>query len=185
MTTSNQISPGMTLQLDSKIFRVESSVKVSVTKGVPFIKTKLKDLVTGEMVEKNFKVGQEVKEVSLKERRLEFLYTEAKNYVFLDIDDLDTVSVSREVIGDKANFLKEGIQLKAMFYGDAIFSVELPQFLELMVIKTESAESKISVSSASKIATVETGAQIEVPLFIETGDVIKVDTHSKEYIQRV
>lgn len=185
MTTSNQLSPGMTIELDAKIFRVESSIKVSVAKGVPFVKTKLKDLMSGETIEKNFKVGQEISEVTLKERRLEFLYTEGKEFVFLDIDNLDTVFVNRDVIGEKANFLKEGIQLKAMFYGDAIFSVELPQFLELMVIKTESPNSKISVSNASKIATVETGAQVEVPLFIETGDIIKVDTHSKEYIQRV
>ncbi len=185
MITSNQISPGTTIELDSKIYRVESSVKVSVAKGVPFIKTKLKDLTSGEVIEKNFKVGQEIKEVSLKQRRLEFLYTEGKDFVFLDIDDLDNVSVSRDVIGDKVNFLKEGIQLKAMFYGDTIFSVELPQFLELMVIKTETPEAKISVSGSNKIATVETGAQIEVPMFIETGDVVKVDTHSQEYIQRV
>jgi elongation factor P len=156
-----------------------------VAKGVPFVKTKLKELMSGDMIEKNFKVGQDIKEVALKERRLEFLYPEGREFVFLDIDHLDTFTVGRDVIGDKSNFLKEGIQLKAMFYGDTIFSVELPQFLELMVIKTESPNSKVSVSGPSKIATVETGAQLEVPLFIETGDIIKVDTHSKEYIQRI
>ena len=94
-------------------------------------------------------------------------------------------SLSSAIVGDKVNYLKEGIQIKAIFYGDTIFSVELPQFLELMTIKLEDLKSKISVSSASKIAILETGAKVEVPLFIEVGDIIKVDTHIGEYVQRI
>ncbi|MBI3211598.1 MAG: elongation factor P [Simkania negevensis] len=185
MTTSNQISPGMTLSLNGKIFRVESCVKVSVPKGTPFIKTKLKNLISEEMVEKNFKLDQTVKEVSLSERNLEFLYPEGKEYQFLDVDKLEIIPVPSDIVGDKVNYLKEGINLKALFYGETIFSVELPQFLELMVAKVEEIESKISVSQASRIAILETGARVEVPLFIEVGDVIKVDTHIGEYVQRI
>ena len=93
--------------------------------------------------------------------------------------------VSSDVVGEKVNYLKEGIQIKAMFYGSAIFSIELPQFLELMIVKLEDMKSKVSVSSASKIAILETGAKVEVPLFIEVGDIIKVDTHLGEYVQRI
>lgn len=93
--------------------------------------------------------------------------------------------VSTDVVGDKVNYLKEGIQIKAMFYGETIFSIELPQFLELMIVKLEDVKSKVSVSSASKIAILETGAKVEVPLFIEVGDIIKVDTHLGEYVQRI
>ena len=185
MITSNQISPGMTLSLDGKIYRVELSVKVTVAKGVPFIKTKLKNLMSDEVIEKNFKLDQTVDEVNLSERRLEYLYMEGKDYLFLDIDQLEEVIVSSDVVNDKVHFLKEGVQLKAMFYGDTIFSIELPQFLELMVVKLEDMESKVSVSEASQIALLETGAKVEVPLFIETGDVIKVDTHISEYVQRI
>ncbi|NGX51433.1 MAG: Elongation factor P [Chlamydiae bacterium] len=184
-TTSNQISPGMTLSIDGKIYRVEFSVKVTVAKGVPFIKTKLKNLITDEVVEKNFKLDQEIEEVTLSERRIEFLYLEGKNYLFLDIDELNEVLVSSQVVGDKVNYLKEGTLIKAMFYGETIFSVELTQFLELMVIKLEEIKAKVSVSSASKIAILETGAKVEVPLFIEVGDNIKVDTHIGEYVQRI
>lgn len=184
-TTSNQISPGTTLSLDGKIYRVETSVKVTVAKGVPFIKTKLKNLMSDEVIEKNFKLDQEIEEVNLSERRLEFLYLEGKDYLFLDIDALDEVLVAANVVGDKVNYLKEGIQIRAMFYGETIFSIELPQFLELMVLKLEDVKSKVSVSSASKIGILETGAQVEVPLFIEVGDVIKVDTHIGEYVQRI
>lgn len=183
--TSNQISPGTTLSLDGKIYRVETSVKVTVAKGVPFIKTKLKNLMSDEVIEKNFKLDQAIEEVTLSERRLEFLYLEGKDYLFLDIDQLDEVLVSANVVGDKVNYLKEGIQIKAMFYGETIFSIELPQFLELMIVKLEDIKSKVSVSSASKIAILETGAKVEVPLFIEVGDIIKVDTHLGEYVQRI
>ena len=184
-TTSNQISPGMTLSIDGKIYRVELSVKVTVAKGVPFIKTKLKNLMSDEVIEKNFKLDQEVEEVTLTERRLEFLYLEGKDYLFLDIDDLNEAFVPSAVVGDKVNYLKEGIQIKSMFYGDTIFSIELPQFLELMIVKLEELKSKVSVSNASKVAILETGAKVEVPLFIEVGDVIKVDTHIGEYVQRI
>lgn len=185
MTTSNQLSPGMTISLEGKIYRVESSVKVTVAKGNPFIKTKLKDLMNDEVIEKNFKLGQTVQDVSLVERKLEYLYPEGKDYLFLDIGNLDQVLVAPTVIGDKINYLKEGTEIKAMFYGDSIFSIELPQFLELMIVKAEANAAKVHMANATKTAILETGAKIEVPLFVESGDIIKVDTQTNEYIQRV
>ncbi len=185
MTTTNQLAPGMTISLDNKIYRVESCVKVTVAKGVPFIKTKLKDLMSDDVIEKNFKLNQPVQDVSLAERRLEFLYLEGKDYLFLDIGNLEQVLVPSQVIGDKVNYLKEGTELKAMFYGNSIFSVELPQFLELMVVKTEESQSAAHVANATKIAVLETGAKVEVPMFVESGDIVKVDTQTNEYIQRV
>ncbi|MCX6988160.1 MAG: elongation factor P [Chlamydiae bacterium] len=185
MTTSNQISPGMMLSIDGKIYRVESSVKVTVAKGLPFIKTKLKNLMTEEVLEKSFKLNQEVQEVALIEKKLEFLYIEGKDYLFLDTGSLDQVVVPAGVIADKVNYLKEGTEIKSMFYGTTIFSVELPQFLELMVVKTELLEAASHVANADKIAILETGAKIEVPMFVESGDIVKVDTLTNEYIQRV
>jgi len=184
MTTANQITPGMTLNIDGKIFRVESSVKVTVAKGTPFVKTKLRNLISDETIERNFKLDQMVQEVSLLERSLEFLYPEGAEFLFLDVGNLEQVPVPSGILSDKVHYLKEGIQVKAMFYGDTIFAVELPQFLEIMVVKTEGNESA-SASGATKRAVLETGAKIEVPLFIESGDVIKVDTQTNDYIQRV
>lgn len=185
MSNTQQLTPGMTISLEGKIYRVESCLKVTVAKGTPFIKAKLKDLITDDTVEKNFKIGQAIQEVALSERRLEYLYLEGKDYLFLDVGNLEQVLVPAAIIGDKINFLKEGIDIKAMSYGDSIFAVELPQFLELMVIKTESAEGAMSLSSGTKTAVLETGAKIDVPLFIETGDIVKIDTLTNEYIQRV
>ncbi len=185
MASNNQISPGMTISLEGKIYRVESCVKVTVAKGVPFIKTKLKNLVSEEVIEKSFKLNQSVEEVTLSEKKLEFLYLEGKDYLFLDVGQLEQILVPASVIGDKVNYLKEGIEIKSTFYGDSIFSVELPQFLELMVVKIDAIESKAHVSNAHKMAILEMGAKVEVPAFVESGDIIKVDTHTGEYIQRV
>ncbi|MBI2812362.1 MAG: elongation factor P [Candidatus Melainabacteria bacterium] len=185
MTTSNQLAPGMTLTLEDKIYRVESCVKVTVAKGVPFIKTKLKNLLTEEVIERNFKLNQPIQDVSLSERKMEYLYLEGKDYLFLDTGNLEQVLVPTQVIGDKVNYLKEGTELKAMFYGTSIFSVELPQFLELMVVKTEESNSAVHVANATKHAILETGAKVDVPMFIESGDIIKVDTQTNDYIQRV
>lgn len=184
MVQSQNVIPGMVLSIADKLFRVESSVKVTVPKGQPFIKTKLRNLTSDKVMEKNFKVGQEVDEVSLGERRLEFLYLEGKNYLFLDIGNLEKVFVPPEVIGDKVEFLKEGIAIHANFYGETVFSVELPQFLELMIAKTEPAEGNAMTNTLKK-AVLETGAELSVPRFIEVGDVIKVDTRTREYIQRI
>jgi len=184
MTTSNQLIPGMTISINNKLFRVESIVKVTVPKGNPFIKAKLKDLISNEMTEKSFKLNQPIKDVNLIEKRLEFLYPEGEGFLFLDIVSLDQVTVPTEVVGIKVNYLKEGVELKASFYGDIVFAVELPQFLELMVAKTLS-EDELGSLSGSKIVVLETGARVEVPPFIDTGDIIKVDTRTDEYIQRV
>lgn len=184
MATSNQLIPGMTLSINQKLYRVESSVKVTVPKGTPFIKAKLKDLSTSEVIEKNFKLNQPIKDVSLAERRLEFLYPEREGFLFLDVVNLDQALIPAQIIGDLVNYLKEGVELKAFFYGETVFSVELPQFLELMVARTL-AEPALTTENGGRIAILETGARIEVPPFIETGDVIKVDTKTGEYIQRV
>jgi elongation factor P len=184
MATSNQLNPGMTISIGNKLYRVESSVKVTVPKGTPFIKARLKDLTSNDIVEKNFKLNQPIKDVSLAERRLEFLYPEGEGYLFLDIVNLEQVHVPSPVVSSKVNFLKEGVELKAFFYGETIFAVELPQFLELMVAKTLTDEDS-DLANGAKIAVLETGAKIEVPPFIETGDIIKVDTKTDEYIQRV
>lgn len=183
-TTNKQLQAGMTISIGSKLYRVESCVKVTVPKGTPFIKAKLKDVSTGETIEKNFKPDQAIKDVNLEERRLEFLYLEGKDYLFLDIGKLEQVLVPANVISEKMNYLKEGVEVKASFYGDTIFSVELPQFLELMVAKVDQPAKKSKVDTV-KVATLETGAKIDIPPFIEVGDIVKVDTKTGDYIQRV
>lgn len=185
MVTSNQISPGMTLSISKKLYRVESSVKVTVPKGTPFIKTKLRELSTNKVIEKNFQLNQEVEDVSLDERDLEYLYIEGKDFLFIDFKNLDQILVPSQVVGNNTNYLKEGVVVKASFYGDSVFAIELPQFLELMVAKTEGDDRTHQNNGGNKMAVIETGAKVEVPSFIEVGDIIKIDTKTDEYIQRV
>ncbi|CDZ81221.1 Elongation factor P [Candidatus Rubidus massiliensis] len=185
MVISNQIVPGMTLSVNGKLYRVDSSMKVNVAKGTPFIKTTLRDLATNELIEKSFKLNQTLKDVSLIERQLEFLYPEGNDYLFLDIGNLEQVLIPSSIIGTHVNYLKEGVDVKASFYGDTVFSVELPQFLELMVAKADHVETNLSNTSSTKVAILETGAKIEVPPFIEVGDIIKVHPSTNEFIQRV
>lgn len=185
MATANNLSPGMTISIGSKLYRVESSVRVTVPKGKPFIKTKLRDLANDKETEKNFKPDQEVKDVLLVERPLEYLYPEGKGHVLLDIDQLITVNAPSAVIGEKINFLKEGTEIKGAFFGDELFAIDLPQFLELMVAKTEGDDDHNPLSNDTKTALLETGAEVQVPSFIGVGDIIKVDTTTREYVQRV
>ncbi len=184
MVLSNQVTAGMIVSVADKLYRVESAVKVTVPKGTPFIKTKLRDLSSNKIVEKNFKPTQNIDDVALVERPMEFLYLEGKDYLFLDTKSLEQVLIPTQIVGDSVNFLKEGVELKASFYGEQVFAVELPQFLELMVAKVEGEEGR-STGNASRLAVLETGAKVEVPPFIEVGDIIKVDTVTGDYIQRV
>ena len=186
MTAAQQISPGATVNIDGKIYRIESAMKVASPKGASFMKMKLRDLITEEVTEKNIRLDQEMAEVALSERVLEFLYPEHLGYLFLDVESLDQVLVPAKILGEKIHFLKEGTEVKAMFYGESIFAIELPQFLEVMVVKTEGGEEGIlGAQPSTKRALLETGARLDVPLFVESGDVIKVDTQTNEYIQRV
>ena len=185
MVQSNNVTPGMVISISGKLYRVESSVKVSVPKGTPFIKTKLRDLSSLNVVEKSFKLNQDLKDVTLEERRLEFLYLEGKDYLFLDISNLEQVLIPAGIVSEQANYLKEGVELKASLFGDEIFAVELPQFFELMVARVDTPTKGAAAANGAKVALLETGARVEIPPFIEVGDIIKVDTKTGDYIQRV
>ena len=186
MVSSNHLASGMTISVNDKIYRVESSIKVNVPKGAPFIKASLRDLSSGSLVEKNFKVNQTIQDVGLKERNLEYLYLEGKDFLFLDLDELEQILVPNKVVGECSKFLKEGGRVTAHYHDDNIYAVEHPQFLELMVARTEELKGKkAQAANGDKLAILETGAEMNVPPFIEAGDVIKVDTKIHEYIQRV
>jgi len=182
---SSQLVPGMTVNIDHKIYRIESSVKVTAAKGASFIKVSLRELLTDKLIEKNFKPDQDIEEVTMQEKTIVFLYIENKKYVFLDVEELSQVHLEQGIIGHKVEFLKEGIELKANSYGNTVFTVELPQFLELSVIKTEDPQDEGVIGATTKIAHLETGATVDVPLFVEVGDIVKVDTLSHEFVQRV
>ncbi len=184
MVMSHQLAPGMVVSIEGKLYRIESATKVAVPKRAPHIKVKMKDLDSQKVSEKNFKLNQSVQDVALMQRQLEFLYLEGNDYLFLDIDALNQVLVPKKIIQGQVQYLKEGTEIAASFYGETIFSVEVPQFLEIMVARIDREDDEAS-SNTLKRAILETGAELDVPKFIEPGDVIKVDTKNNEYVQRV
>jgi elongation factor P len=184
MVLASQLSVGATIKIAKDPYRVESVVKVDGQKSNAFIKCKLRHLLTADSLEKNFKINQEVDEVALEERKLEYLYPEGKGYVFLELGTLNLVTVEGPIVGKKGQYLKEGTEVKGLGFGTSIFSVELPQFLELMVVSVSTNEGS-GKQSGARIAKLESGAKVEVLPFIDVGDVIKVDTKSDEFIQRM
>jgi elongation factor P len=183
MILASQITAGMTILLAKKPYKVESVVKVTLQKSNPIIKVKLEQLETHEFVEKNFRPTQEIEDVALEDHKLEFLYVEGSDYAFLDIGTLDLHKVPGAILGRQIRYLKEGVDVKAVCYGQTILAIEIPQFLELMVSSIETKEDK--KRGSLRIAVLETGAHLEVPPFVEAGDVLKVDSSTDEYVQRV
>lgn len=176
----------MILSIDQQLYFVESVTKG--TKAKPdAVRVKLRHFATEKTLEKTFQANDSLKDVSLSERTLEFLYPELEQFLFLDIETLDEVMIPQGVIGPRIEYMKAGVQVRASAYSDAIVAIELPQFLELMVADVEDhfVEAGMTGAVPSKSATLETGAQLRVPSFVEVGDVIKIDTRAEEYIQRI
>lgn len=185
MISSSQLAPGMTISLNNELYLVESVTKVNISDKSSLIKAKLVCLFSQKSVEKNFKPNQSLDDVPLVQKNLEYLYPEGRQHLFLDINTLDQIKVPAKVIGDAVNFLKEGIQVMASFHNDQVLAIELPTYLEIMVSDIIESSEKKPVSDATKVAILETGAEVQVPLFIDVGDIIKIHTRTKEYVQRV
>ncbi|MCH1429253.1 MAG: elongation factor P [Chlamydiales bacterium] len=185
MVSSSQLTAGSTIKLSKAVYRVENVVKVTVTKGNPFYKTTLIEVSTGKVKEKNFKPGEKIEEVNLSKRELEFLYPEGKGFLFLSADDLEQIFLEKKVVGGASNYLKEGVLVTAFCYEDSVCALEIPQFLELMVTQTDVIDDTVPVSNATKLAVLETGAKLDVPPFVEVGDIVKVDTLKNDFVQRV
>ena len=185
MVLSSQLSVGMFISTKDGLYKVVSVSKVSGNKGDTFIKVALQAAGSDVVVERNFKAGQEVKEAQFEPRNLEYLYLEGDEYLFLDLGNYDKIYIPKEIMKENAKFLKAGVTVSALVHEGIVFSMELPHFLELLVSKTDFPGDSLSLSGGAKKALLETGVEVLVPPFVEIGDVIKVDTRTCEYIQRV
>jgi len=185
MISVNEIKNGMTLSIDGNLFIVTWFQHVKPGKGGGFMKTKLKNLKTGAVLERTFRSVENVEQVMLEEKEMEYLYKDAEHLWFMDTTSYEQVPLSPEVIGDGVGYLKENTRVQVVFYEGKIVGVELPTFVELKVAQTEPGFKGDTVSGSYKPATMETGVVVQVPLFIKEGDLLKIDTRSGEYIQRV
>jgi elongation factor P len=185
MATTNDLKNGMTLNLDGNLMNVVEFQHVKPGKGGAFVRTRLKNVRTGRTLDKTFRADEPVEVAILEKREMQYLYRDETGFVFMDTKTYDQSVVDADAVGGAASWLTDGATPYVTFYEGNAIGVELPAAVELAVAETEPGIKGDRVSGATKPATVETGAVVQVPLFVETGDRIKVDTRSGAYLTRV
>ncbi len=176
---------GLKIEWEGKPYEVLEYQHSKVAKGQATVRTKLRDLITGRVLEVNFRSGDKFERPDLEEKEMQYLYQEGDRYVFMDLEDYDQIYLTREQLGEAWKFLQENINVSVLYYRGKPIGVELPNTVELRVVETEPGVRGDTVSGGSKPAKLETGAVVQVPLFINEGDLIRVDTRTGEYVERV
>ncbi len=184
MVSTNNLKNGMTLDIDGTLWRVDYFQHVKPGKGGAFVRTTLKGVRNGKTVDRTFRAGEELRQAILSKRSLQYLYRDGDDYVFMDTAHYEQSHVPADALGDGAKWVKEGDTLELVFHGDDVVDVNLPASVVLHVTDTEPGLQGDRVSGATKLATLETGAVVAVPLFITVGERLKIDTRSGEYLSR-
>ncbi len=182
--STNDLKNGMTLDLDGDLMQVVSFQHVKPGKGGAFVRTTLKNARTGAVVDRTFRAGEKVDRAFIEKRQQQFLYRDGPDYVVMDNETFEQTTVSEAAMADAANFIVENSVVTILTYGDEIIGTDLPASVELAIAETEPGLQGDRVSGARKPATLETGLVVQVPLFVEPGSRIKVDTRSGEYLTR-
>jgi elongation factor P len=183
--TTNDLKNGMTLDLPEGLFQVIDFQHVKPGKGGAFVRTTLRNTRTGAVVDRTFRGAEKVEQAKIDKREMQYLYAEGEEFVFMDNTTYDQLNVSPATLGSAANYLVEGANALLMMYKDEIVGVEIPASVELDVTETEPGLQGDRSSAGRKPATVQTGLVVQVPLFVNVGDRIKVDTRSGDYMTRV
>ncbi|MFC1667852.1 elongation factor P [Chlamydiota bacterium] len=185
MISTNNFKTGITILIDKELFTIENFQHVKPGKGGAFVRTRLRNVKTGNVLERTFNAGENFEQAFIETKKMEYLYFDSHHYVFMDIQSYEQIEIEEQYISEIKDFLKENILLTVTFYEGSIIEVMLPNFMELEVTYTEPGFKGDTATSGTKPATVETGALIQVPLFVNTGDTIKIDTRTRQYLQRV
>ncbi|OGX30566.1 MAG: elongation factor P [Omnitrophica WOR_2 bacterium RIFCSPLOWO2_12_FULL_46_30] len=180
----NQFKVGVTILLDREVYQITETEHVKPAKGSAFVRTRLKNLRTAGLLDRTFRGQDTAEEAFVEQRKLQYLYASGDIYHFMNQENYDQLVISRDVLGEGAKFLKDNLEVTGFFYKDQILNVLMPNFIELTVTETEPGVRGDTAKSGNKSAKVETGATIQVPLFINVGDKIKVDTRSASYVER-
>jgi elongation factor P len=184
VATTNDLKNGMTLNIDGQLWSVVDFQHVKPGKGGAFVRTKLKNVMSGKVVDRTFNAGVKVETASVDKREMQYLYREGEDFVFMDTQDYDQPRIPAAVVGDAANYLLEEQTAIVAFNEGVPLYVELPAAVELTISQTDPGVQGDRSTGGTKPATLETGAQIQVPLFIITGEKIKVDTRTGDYLGR-
>ncbi len=183
--TTNDLKNGMTLDLPEGLFQVVDFQHVKPGKGGAFVRTKLKNLRTGGTQDRTFRGSEPLNQAIVEKKEMQLLYRDGDGYVFMDIETYEQLAAPAATLGAAPRYLKDSDNAVLAFYGDEIIGVELPTSVDLEVADTEPGLQGDRVSGAKKLATLETGLSLQVPLFINTGDKVRVDTRTGEYLTRV
>jgi len=185
MYSTAEFRKGLRIELEGKPYLMVDFQHVKPGKGGAFVRTKLKNMINGRVVDQTFRSGEKVGRPDLEEKEMQYLYRDGEHFVFMDNATYDQVFLSKEQVGEQSQFLQEGITIKILYYNKEPIGLELPTFVELAVTAAEPGLKGDTASGGSKPATLETGVVIQVPLFVSEGDKIRVDTRSGTYIERV
>ena len=183
--TAGEFRNGKVFEMEGKYYQVVEFQHVKPGKGAAFVRTKMKNVVTGGVTETSFNPTAKFEEVAIERKNMEYSYNDGDLYYFMDQETYDMVPVSKDMLDDSFKFIKENTPVKLLSYKGKVFSVEIPNFIELEVTQTEPGVKGNTATNTLKPATVETGAEIRVPLFINEGDHIRIDTRTGEYMERV
>ena len=185
MADTTDFRNGFCMLIDGDIFSIAEFQHVKPGKGGAFVRTKLKNMHTGAVLDRTFRSGDKVDEVRLEKREMQYLYSEADLYYFMDLDTYEQMGIASGIVGQAANLLRESENAYVLIARDAAIGVDLPNFVLLEVTHTEPGVKGDTATGATKPATLETGYQVQVPLFVNQGDKLKIDTRTGEYVERV
>jgi elongation factor P len=183
--SSNDLRPGVTVKVDHDIWTVVEFLHVKPGKGAAFVRTKLKSLKTGNSIEKTFRAGERLEEALIEKKDMQYLYKAGENFTLMDNSTYEQIEVSAAQIGSKVKYLKEEMNVLIIYCDGQILGIEVPNFVELKIIETPPGVKGDTAASNNKPATLETGAVIQVPFFVNNGETVRVDTRNDSYLDRV
>lgn len=184
MATTSDFRTGLVIELDGELLSIVDYQHVKPGKGGAFLKTRLKNVRTGHMVDKSFRAGEKVTKAYIEQNKCEYLYRADDLFYFMDQSNFEELILTKEQVGDTSEYLKENTMVNAIIYKGEPMGLELPNFVELKVVETDPGLRGDTVSRSTKAACLETGARIQVPLFVNEGDIVRVDTRRGEYVER-
>ena len=185
MISAGDFKNGVTVEIDGNIYQILEFQHVKPGKGAAFVRTKLKNIISGGVVEKTFRPTEKFPKAHIDRKDMQYLYRDGDLFNFMDVETYDQIALNEDVVGDSLKFVKENEVVKICSHNGNVFSVEPPLFVELAITETEPGFKGDTATGATKPATVETGATVMVPLFVNEGDVLKIDTRTGEYLSRV
>lgn len=185
MVSTSEFRNGLVMKFEGDIYAISEFQHVKPGKGGAFVRTKLKNVKTGRVIDHTFRSGEKVEDLRMERKQMQYLYLNGSDYVFMDNNSYEQIEIPEVTVGEATKFIKENMEVEVLSVGDEVIGVEVPFFVELEITETDPGLKGDTAQGGSKPATLETGAVVTVPLFVEQGEIIKVDTRTCSYVERV